>query len=136
MILYGPPGTGKTYIAQALAEHWTDEGNVTLVQFHPSFAYEDFVMGYRPVTSDPDGEVGASSSGFALKNGPFMRLAEQARDNPGVPHVLIIDEINRANLAKVFGELYFLLEYRDRADRPAVLRGGRRRLHAARRTCS
>ena len=118
VILYGPPGTGKTFIAQALAEHLTDEGNVTLVQFHPSYAYEDFVMGYRPVTSDAvAGEAGASGGAvrFALKNGPLMRIAEQARDNKGVPHVLIIDEINRANLAKVFGELYFLLEYRDRA---------------------
>ena len=61
VILYGPPGTGKTFIAQALAEHLTDEGNVTLVQFHPSYAYEDFVMGYRPVTSDPDlGEAGTA----------------------------------------------------------------------------
>lgn len=117
VILYGPPGTGKTFVAQALAEHLSDEGNVTLVQFHPSYAYEDFVMGYRPVIGESD--LGAGGGGgavrFALKNGPLMRIAEQARDNKGVPHILIIDEINRANLAKVFGELYFLLEYRDRA---------------------
>ena len=120
VILYGPPGTGKTFIAQALAEHLTDEGNVTLVQFHPSYAYEDFVMGYRPESSGEDAADPATGGGsqglrFALKNGPLMRIAEQARDNKGVPHILIIDEINRANLAKVFGELYFLLEYRDRA---------------------
>lgn len=104
-ILYGPPGTGKTWLARRLAEHWADDADVTLVQFHPSVSYEDFIAGYRPV--DTGGTVS-----FALRQGPFMRLAERARDDLSKPFVLIIDEINRANLAKVFGELYFLLEYR------------------------
>jgi 5-methylcytosine-specific restriction protein B len=102
LIFYGPPGTGKTYIAQDLAKHVAGD-NVRLVQFHPSYSYEDFFEGFRPT---PDG-------GFALKPGPMRRIVDQAVANPTVPHVLIIDEINRGNLAKVFGELYFLLEYRN-----------------------
>ncbi|HEX2809559.1 MAG TPA: AAA family ATPase, partial [Kineosporiaceae bacterium] len=108
VILYGPPGTGKTFIAQKLARALTDSGNVRLVQFHPSYAYEDFFEGYRPVTRD--GHVV-----FEVKAGPLRRLAEDAADAPATPFVLIVDEINRANLAKVFGELYFLLEYRDQS---------------------
>ena len=107
VIFQGPPGTGKTYVAQALAEHLAgSEDRVTLVQFHPSYAYEDFVQGYRPDSTD-DGHLT-----YQLREGPLMRAAKAAKD--GGKHFLIIDEINRGNLAKVFGELYFLLEYRDR----------------------
>ena len=110
IIFYGPPGTGKTFVAQALADHFTEGGGSTkLVQFHPSYAYEDFVEGYRPQGSTAEGVA------FALLPGPFRQLAEAARADPSNPYVLIIDEINRANLAKVFGELYFLLEYRERS---------------------
>ena len=111
VIFQGPPGTGKTYAARALARCLAlgDEDAVTLVQFHPSYAYEDFVQGFRPTLSD-DGQAG-----FVIRNGALVRAAERARDNPGARHFLIIDEINRGNLAKVFGELYFLLEYRDEA---------------------
>jgi len=109
VILYGPPGTGKTYLAQHIAWHLTERNAVKLVQFHPSYSYEDFFEGYRPVSGE-DGKVG-----FELKPGPFRRIVEAARADPSTPHVLIIDEINRGNLAKVFGELYFLLEYRDKS---------------------
>jgi 5-methylcytosine-specific restriction protein B len=109
LIFYGPPGTGKTYLAKALARHLTENGAVKLVQFHPSYTYEDFFEGFRP-----QGEDGGRLS-FKLTPGPFRRFAEAAKDNATTPYILIIDEINRANLAKVFGELYFLLEYRDEA---------------------
>jgi len=111
VVFYGPPGTGKTFIAQALAGHLIEGGgSYTLVQFHPSYAYEDFFEGFRPrTTKDSGGTVG-----FELVPGPLRQLADAARDDPEHPYVLVIDEVNRANLAKVFGELYFLLEYRDR----------------------
>lgn len=107
VIFQGPPGTGKTYVAQKFAEHLAGtKEQITLVQFHPSYAYEDFVQGFRPTL---EGE----QAGFKLRNGPLVRIANQAQDDPGGNYFLIIDEINRGNLAKVFGELYFLLEYRD-----------------------
>ena len=111
VIFYGPPGTGKTYLAKALSRHLTEDGAVKLVQFHPSYTYEDFFEGFRPKSAD--GGTGALT--FELTPGPFRLFAEAAKANPTTAYILIIDEINRANLAKVFGELYFLLEYRDEA---------------------
>ena len=78
---------------------------VSIVQFHPSYAYEDFVQGFRP-------GLQGGQPGFVLRNGPLLEAAKAAREKPDVKHFLVIDEINRGNLAKVFGELYFLLEYR------------------------
>lgn len=107
VIFQGPPGTGKTYVAQKLAEHLAgSKDRVTLVQFHPSYAYEDFVQGYRPI--EKDGQVD-----FRLRDGPLTRIAKRAENDRDGNYYLIIDEINRGNLAKVFGELYFLLEYRE-----------------------
>ena len=108
IIFQGPPGTGKTYVARELAECLAgSEEQVRLVQFHPSYAYEDFVQGFRP-TLDDEGRAS-----FTLRNGPLVQMAEQAWDAPDENYYLIIDEINRGNIAKVFGELYFLLEYRE-----------------------
>ena len=117
VIFQGPPGTGKTYVARKLARHLAgSDSRVTLVQFHPSYAYEDFVQGYRPASSG-DGQLR-----FELRGGPLLQIAERASaellraekvgEEP-TKYFLVIDEINRGNLAKVFGELYFLLEYRD-----------------------
>ena len=94
-------------MARKLAECLAgSEDRVRVVQFHPSYAYEDFVQGYRPV-------LDAEQLGFELRNGPLIEMAEAAEKAPDAKHFLVIDEINRGNLAKVFGELYFLLEYRD-----------------------
>jgi len=113
LVFYGPPGTGKTYLAMKLAEHFGGGAEqVKLVQFHPSYAYEDFFEGFRPV-EDPE----THDVAFRLTAGPLRELADLAsrEGNRHIPHFLIIDEINRANLAKVFGELYFLLEYRKKS---------------------
>ena len=109
IVLYGPPGTGKTYLALQLAGHIVGEEHPErrrLVQFHPSYAYEDFFEGYRPKQSD------SGQPAFEIVSGPLRQIAAAAKANQGQPFVLVIDEMNRANLAKVFGELYFLLEYR------------------------
>ncbi|SDG02430.1 5-methylcytosine-specific restriction enzyme B [Sinosporangium album] len=115
LVLYGPPGTGKTYLALKLAEFLGGgPEQVKLVQFHPSYAYEDFFEGFRPQEAPETREVA-----FRLTAGPLRELADLAsrEGNRHIPYFLIIDEINRANLAKVFGELYFLLEYRNRSVR-------------------
>lgn len=106
IVFHGPPGTGKTYVARKLAEYYADGDTeaVELVQFHPSYAYEDFVEGFRPVEG---------KDGFQLRPGVLKQLAVKAQAHPDKTYVLIIDEINRGNIAKLFGELYFLLEYRD-----------------------
>ena len=107
VIFQGPPGTGKTYVARELAEFLAgSKERVTLVQFHPSYSYEDFVQGFRPMLRD-------GRAGFESRDGALVRAAEAASRDKDNKYILIIDEINRGNLAGVFGELYFLLEYRD-----------------------
>lgn len=112
LILQGPPGTGKTWLAKRLARALIGRrtplaDQLRSVQFHPSLSYEDFVRGYRP-----------SGAGLALTDGIFLQVVEAARAQPDLPHVLIIEEINRGNPAQVFGEMLTLLENtkRSRAD--------------------
>lgn len=112
LILQGPPGTGKTWLAKRLAKALIGRRSplpdqLRSVQFHPSLSYEDFVRGYRP-----------SSTGLTLTDGIFLQVVEAARAQPDLPHVLIIEEINRGNPAQVFGEMLTLLENtkRSRAD--------------------
>lgn len=107
VVFYGPPGTGKTFLAHKLAQVLAgDPSRAPLVQFHPSTSYEDFFEGYRPVA----GKGGTLS--YALTPGPLAQLAQLAEQDPLSKHVMVIDEINRANLPKVLGELLYLLEYR------------------------
>jgi hypothetical protein len=110
IIFQGPPGTGKTYVALRLAKLLVSEtsGLIQVVQFHPDYSYEDFVQGYFP---EPKNGV----LQFKLRKGRFIEFCEKALNQAnGAPCVMVIDEINRAKLARVFGELMYLLEYRDR----------------------
>lgn len=111
MILQGAPGVGKTYAAQRLAFSimgTKDIGRVKVVQFHQSYSYEDFVMGFRP-----DG------NGFKLVEGPFYKFCKTAEGDER-PYFFIIDEINRGNLSKIFGELLMLIEGDKRGEKNAL----------------
>jgi 5-methylcytosine-specific restriction protein B len=104
-----------------LAKHAAQHGGrYRLVQSHPSYSYEDFVQGYRPAPA----EAGLD---FVLRPGPLREIAKAAGDDPGRPYVLVIDEINRGNLPKIFGELLFLLEYRDERSGSSTHRTSRSR---------
>ncbi len=104
IIFQGPPGTGKTFVAQKIALYLTQsEDRIETIQFHSSYSYEDFIEGYRP----KDGK-------FVLEAGIFKLFCERAKEDGDKKYILIIDEINRGNLSKIFGELLYLLEYRDK----------------------
>jgi hypothetical protein len=107
ILLAGPPGTGKTWVANRVGRFITNDQPLALriVQFHPSYGYEEFVEGLRPVI-----ENGAVN--FSRVDGVVLDIVKQLED-PTDRAVLVIDEMNRANLPRVFGELLYLLEYRD-----------------------
>lgn len=114
LLFTGPPGTGKTLAARTLALALADPARVRLVQFHPTYAYEDFVEGIRPVLAVDDDDPNSSSAmRFEIRRGVFQQLVKDAiKTSDTARHFLIIDEINRANLPRVLGELLFALEYR------------------------
>lgn len=114
LLLYGPPGTGKTYIVPERAakicgkgrsdySELLEQGRIAFITFHQSYSYEDFVEGIRPV---PDG----GKVTYEIRKGIFREMCERAENDPDNSYVLVIDEINRANISKVFGELITLLE--------------------------
>ena len=113
IILQGAPGVGKTFVAKRLAYSMMgikDKERVMMVQFHQSYSYEDFIMGYRP-----------TEKGFQVKTGAFYNFCKKAEIDNENDYFFIIDEINRGNLNKIFGELFMLLETDKRGEEVKLL---------------
>lgn len=115
IVIQGPPGTGKTWIAERLARLLVGSGRgiVDTVQFHPAYAYEDFVSGIAPVVTS------GGALTYETRPGRFLEFCDLAREVEGDPCVLVIDELNRADISRVFGEMMHLLEYREKPIRLA-----------------
>ena len=113
VILQGAPGVGKTFAAKRLAYSMMgvkDQERVMMIQFHQSYSYEDFIMGFRP-----------SETGFELKKGAFYNFCKKAEIDSDNDYFFIIDEINRGNLSKIFGELFMLIEHDKRGAELSLL---------------
>lgn len=116
IILQGAPGVGKTYAANRLAWSMTgekDPSRVEFVQFHQNYSYEDFMLGYKPV-----------DDGFKLQEGTFFKFCKRAANRPDQEFFFIIDEINRGNMSKIFGELLMLIENDYRGTKATLAYGG------------
>jgi 5-methylcytosine-specific restriction protein B len=116
IILQGAPGVGKTYAAKRLAYsilESKDDDKIKIVQFHQSYTYEDFIMGYKP-----------GDAGFKMQTGVFYQFCQQAENRPDDMFFFIIDEINRGNLSKIFGELLMLVEKDYRGEKMTMAYGG------------
>lgn len=112
LIIQGAPGVGKTFLAKRLAYSimgLKDKEKVMMIQFHQSYTYEDFIMGYKP-----------SKDGFELKTGSFYDFCKKAENDDANDYFFIIDEINRGNLSKIFGELFMLIENDKRGNKNTI----------------
>lgn len=118
VILQGAPGVGKTFAAKRLAYSMMgckDQNRVMMVQFHQSYTYEDFIEGFRP---------SSTSNNFEIKKGAFANFCQKAAEDPENEYFFIIDEINRGNLSKIFGELFMLIENDKRGNALQLLYSG------------
>ena len=117
----GPPGTGRRS-AHDLADFLTDgdESRVLFLQFHPAFGYDDFVEGFRPSEAEVTGKGSTKGVTYVLDQRHFLKFADKARKDPMNHYVLVIDELNRGDVARIFGEIltYLEFDYREKKNSP------------------